>query len=152
MRICVGGSPNPRDRQSMGDWRFEEIWRPKRQISSICKSSVVCMSPCRSIGNAPPRFLSGEAISNLETNLEKSAQSPVQIGQKSVENGSARRPWESTQEALNSLLTHWLGRFDRFSTIPTKIPLGGPTRDPPLAPLGQTETCSYGVTADHVEL
>ena len=24
------------DRQSMGDWQFEEIWRPKRQISSNC--------------------------------------------------------------------------------------------------------------------
>ena len=46
-----------RDRQSIGDWQFEEIWRPKRQISSNCQSPVVCLSPCRSIREYIPRFL-----------------------------------------------------------------------------------------------
>ena len=53
--VRVGGGQNPRDRQSMGDWQFEEIWRPKRQISSNCQSPVVCLSPCRSIREYTPR-------------------------------------------------------------------------------------------------
>ena len=52
----VGGQ-TPLDRQSMGDWQFEEIWRPKRQISSNCQSPVVCLSPCRSIREYIPRFI-----------------------------------------------------------------------------------------------
>ena len=44
-------------RQSMGDWQFEEIWHPKRQISSKSQSPVVCLSPCRSIQENIPRFI-----------------------------------------------------------------------------------------------
>ena len=56
----------------------------------------------------------------------------------SVKNGSNRRPSESTQEALNSLLTQWLGCLEPFSTISTKIPpRGTDAGTPPLTPLGQ---------------
>ena len=51
------------------------------------------------------------------------------------------RPSESTQEALNSLLTCWLGCFQRFLRISTKIPPGGPTRGPPLTPCGPMPPC-----------
>ena len=46
-----------RDRQSMGDWQFEEIWRPKDKITSNCQSPVVCLSPCRTIWEYTPKVL-----------------------------------------------------------------------------------------------
>ena len=32
------------DRQTTGDWQFEEIWRLGRQISSNCQSPMLCLS------------------------------------------------------------------------------------------------------------
>ena len=39
---------------------------------------------------------------------------------------NCRRPSESTQEALNTLLTHWLGCSKPVLRISTKVLLGGP--------------------------
>ena len=36
------------DRQTTGDWQFEEIWCLGRQISSNCQSSMLCLRPRRS--------------------------------------------------------------------------------------------------------
>ena len=51
---------------------------------------------------------------------------------KTAKNPTSRRPSESTQEALNSLLMHCLGRFDRFSPISAKRPPRGTDAKTPL--------------------
>ena len=54
--VCAQWGQNPLDRQSMGDWQFEQNFRPKRKFSSNCQSPVDCLSPCRSIREYTPRF------------------------------------------------------------------------------------------------
>ena len=70
---------------------------------------------------------------------------------KTAKNPTSRRPSESIQEALNSFLTHWLGGFDRFSTISIKIPIfrqgssqGEAAWLSPLSSRGQCLLCSSG--------
>ena len=63
---------------------------------------------------------------------------------KTVKNPTSRRPSEATQEAMNSLLAMRSSHFEPFSTISTKIPLGGPTRGLPFNPLWANDPCLWG--------
>lgn len=99
------------------DSRFNPI-----SVLSLCISTHCCTFPPRSLWLHLSQLCQscfgtwGMFCFFVHVRFGNSAESPVQHGQTYVKNGSDRSPSESTQEALQSLFTHWLGCFK---------PLGG---------------------------
>ena len=126
-------SVGARDKQSMGDRQFEEIGAPSAKFPQIANLQwSVCLHGTQS-ENIPPGFSSGEAISGFfQIQFKRKAERAWLKMAKKVKTESCRRPSEPSQDALNSLFTHWLRCFEPFSTISTKIPPRGTDAGTPL--------------------